>query len=75
MRFNGSVHERVECPGTGEGFDIVVIGPDDVNRDDVAFQAHGIGITFSLRFSRAQSRRIGELLIQAADDRVVEVRP
>lgn len=68
-RFEGVVHDRVECPETGSLFDVSVIGADaDDRTNTISLRASGLGVDLGLRLSRDQARRIGELLIQAADD-------
>lgn len=69
VRFEGTIHETIECPEMGDRFDIVVIGAEFSEPDDtISVRASGRYVDLGLRLARDQARRLGELLIQAADD-------
>lgn len=69
-RFEGVIHDRVECPDVGGMFAVTVIGADAGSPGTVSLDARGRCIDMGLRLTRAQALRLGELLIQAADDGV-----
>lgn len=67
---SGSIHDAVMAHG-GEGWlraRIVVMGIEDA-RDDVSFSMHSLGVTASTLLRPEDARRLGALLIAAAEPR------
>lgn len=69
-RFDGVVNERVLFPTEKYAtLDATVVGPDPTDEHDtVTLMSGALGISVSLRLPRDVARRLGELLILAADD-------
>ena len=79
-RHQGAIHESVFTKGSAssEGTEFAVIGPcaahgEYPQKDDVGLQLHLGGFTFVGSISRDVARRLGELLIAAADDEIAAV--